>query len=379
MRQDYSYCKTLQFGCNFRRSILILVFKYKQVMTLVNLSSGLIAFFLFALSFCSAQQQLIRNSVIQIINQHLSDYPLSFDNQLRLAIYTDLKGKYDAPNRRIVLDFGDYGDISLYENNCLIRTPNATLNLNKNDLHAASKANKLVGGILEKLMLFSNHQANPAHVAFVDQLLARKNIEAFHKIFTRHVLLKYGKYHAGDRVLIFHTDYISPSADFNQSLIKKHKTPLKIILNQEGLKGYYLRTGGEVYLEDSRKKLWYATSEGTNYNNVTAYKLFIQSLITQTIPYISKEESNRQKKIKQMREVVKLTDDRKAHPSRYQGDEWIVMMLGALRANDISPSDPYILRHLSRQDYFQKVYKHMTVAEKKAADRYKTYGWYLGD
>lgn len=347
-------------------------------MTLVNFCSGLFALFFFTISYCTAQpNKIIRNSIAEVINKHLDGYGFSSDNLLRLAVYTELKGQYQAAHRQILLDFGDIGKISFYEDNCLIRAGGATLNLNKDGNIHTDQANEVVGELLEKLMLFSNHQADEAHIRSVDRMLLRKNIEPFHKIFTRHVLLRYGKYQAADSSILFHTDYIKPGDDVNANLIQKHKTPLRLILNKDGLRGYYLRTGGEVYVNDSKQKLWYATSEATQYNNITAYKLFIQSLLTETIPYVSQEETYRQRSIRHIEDAMHAADVKISAPSRYQKDEWIGQMLHTLRTNGVSPTEPYILKHLSRQAYFSKVYEQMTDEEQDAADAYQSFGWYL--
>jgi len=334
---------------------------------------------LLLVSLCSAQKPIVRSTITQVINQHLGGYALSSDNLLRLAIYAELKGKYGPAHRQILLDFGDFGEISFYENNCLIRTSEGVVNLNKGQDEDASLANEMVHNLLENLMLFSNQQADTAHLAFVDKYLAKKNIEPFHKIYTRHVLLRFGKYHAGEKKVVFHTDYISPSTPYSGNMVQKHKTPLKLVLDSTELRGYYLHTGGEVFVHDSKQNLWYATEEGKKYNNVTAYKLFIQLLITESIPYISQEESLRQQKLDQLRQLTYAGNASSSLPSRYSPDEWIMLMLTSLRNQNISPADPYILKHLVRQPYFSRIYEHMTETEKTEAKRYQSYGWYLAN
>lgn len=346
-------------------------------MLLVHLRSGFAACFLFCLTFVglNAQTPVIRHTVTQIINRHFDGYPISFDNQLRLAIYAELKGRYGATHRQILLDFEEFGEISFYADNCIIKSPEGVINLNKQDGPPHAEANQLIHGILENLMLFSNHRAAPDHIAFVDHWLARKNIEPFHKIYTRHLLLRYGRFDAAAQQLVFHTDYISPTEDVNASLVKAHKTPLKMVLDSTSLRGYYLKAGGQVFVEDTHQALWYATEEGKAYNNITAYKLFLQLLITETIPYISRAEDTRQQKIDRVRQII---SQREGKPlSRYSSDEWILFLLSSLRSQQISPSDPDILRHLVRQPHFDRIYAHMTEEEKAAADSYRSYSWYL--
>lgn len=347
-------------------------------MTLVNLRSGLFALFLLTLTYCAAQpRSIIRKSIAQVINNHLDGYGFRSDNLIRLAIYTELKGEYDATHRQILLDFGKLGKISFYQDNCLIRSGSITLNLNKGDSSNVNYANEVIGNLLEKFMLFSNHQAEEKLRRRVDNLLARKNLEPFHKVFTRHLLLRYGKYQPQDSSVIFHTDFIPSSSDFKEDFVQKHKTPLKLVLNDKELRGYYIKIGGEVYVNDSEEDLWYATEASVTYNNLTAYKLFIQHLLTETIPYISQEEVYRQKTIQQIEVAMQTADAQTQGTSLYQGYEWIGLMLNTLRTNGVSPADPYILKHLMGQNYFEKIYEQMTDEEQEVADQFKAYGWYL--
>ena len=79
-------------------------------------------------------------------------------------------------------------------------------------------------------------------------------------------------------------------------MVKRHVTPLKIKLNEEVIRGYYINSGGTVYIENVDRDVYFATGEQYDYN-VSAFKLFVQKVFVQTIQYISQKETNRLEEI----------------------------------------------------------------------------------
>ncbi len=353
---------------------------------------------LFISSFAQAPSK--KNATLeQIIQQFIFPYALSPDNQFKLAAYAELKGQFSNMDQSLSLNFGDLGYLSFFSKNCLLRSGNGVLHLTKYDMSSASLPliNKRLSEMFEHIILLGNGDADIEHINFVDKFLARKNIEPFDKIFIRHILIKYGEYNPLLGQVNFDTRKI-PEQVFardkdakNQSWLKKYISPLKIQLDEKILKGFYLKSGGTVYVEDVDRKVFYATGEQYD-DNVTAFKVFIQKLFVQSAQYIIQNEADRLKEIhKNEKQVVTEMVDfdssidqskrfvprgrRTQKVSRvtplYDRNAWIPMMLGMLYKQKIKFSDPEVLPYFLGREDFPEIYKRLTLEERKQVDLYK--------
>ena len=341
-----------------------------------------------------------------LINSYIHSYHLSDDNLFKLAAYTELKGRYSADNESLILRFGDLGSITFYQNNCLLKTSyNQVFHLNKGEDGSANveTMNEALERLFENIPLLGNHGADPDQIEFVNEHLARKNIEPFDKLFIRHVLIRYGKYDSKKNQVNFHTDFLpfqsySYRDNPNAELVKRYKTPLSIRLDPSILRGYYLRAGGTVYVENVGRPVAYATSEEYGHN-VTAFKVFMQKLFVQSVQYITQSETQRLKnfalthpyigeelastEISQPASFSAGTDsgngrktDRKPTTkgkkqilAPYHHENWIPMMLGMLRAQNVNIGEPEILKYFIHEPYFPSIYEHLTIEEKQLVDR----------
>ena len=343
-----------------------------------------------------SQSKVVSKSLESVINRMMVDYPFTFDNQFKLSAYAELKGQFSARNRSVTLDFGNMGKLSFYHQNCLLRTPRGQvfyLNRKKIDPSQAHMFNRELERIFENIALLGNHGADPEQISFVNKWLARKNLEPFDKIFTRYLFVKYGKYDAKRRQVEFHTDWLgAPMAGYRdlggRRLVRKHSSPLRVLLDSVNLRGYYLKVGGYVYVEDVKRKVNYATGEEYRHN-VGAFKLFVKKLLMQTTQYVSRNEFIPEKKYtnvsvkdvaianlhrrKSNRNVitssVSTRINRKIKPL-YSEYDWIPGMLGRLRAENINIGDPDIIPYFIGQPYFDYLYKMLMPKEKAAVDRY---------
>ena len=177
------------------------------------------------------------------------------------------------------------------------------------------------------------------------------------------------------------------------------------------MRGYYIRSGGTVYVEDVDRKVSYATGEEYDYN-VSAFKLFVQKLFSQTTQYIVRVEQKRldlrsekqpviaeiirpgnRQKLYAESESVKPTpaprtrsgydmDGRSKGFARrtkksngveplYHKYNWIPMMLGLLRSKGINVGDQDVVKYFVNQPYFNLIYDQMNARERAKADRYK--------
>lgn len=346
-----------------------------------------------------------------LINSYLSSYAFSPDNLFKLAVYTEMKGDFEVSSRSIRLRFGDLGEISFFPNNCLFRTGSQVFSLSRrgnNSLSEVAAMNRALFLMFENISLLANNDADPALVAFVDESLARKNIEPFNKIFVRHILVNYGKYDGKRRQVEFHTDWLPEQAvaeltKQEERLVKKYRTPLMIRLDDTFLRGYYIYSGGTVYVEDVDREVKYATGEEFD-PNVTAFKVFSQKLFVQSAQYVSTNETKRLANYERQMLVVENLDDGtvafstkaflptetalgslaegaarrqstktaskslKVKPL-YHEYNWIGMMLGVLREQRISIADPEILAFLVDKPYFERIYQQLTPEERTAVDR----------
>ena len=345
-----------------------------------------------------------------LINNYIATYNLSQANLLRLSAYAELKGFYASSTQSLELDFGKLGNITFYADNCLLKTPGGKvfyLNKGKNKRSQQETFEQEVNNIFERISLLSNQNADPRFVAFIDRHLARKNIEPFEKVYTRHILLKYGKYQPKARAVEFRTEWL-PKDQFHASgseeeaLIRQHNTPLKLVLDSTNLRGYYIQTGGYVYVENVKRKVAYASGEQYSYN-VSAFKLFVQKLFVQTTQYVVQQAAaerrqtplvSAQQKKGKLKKLLHTTinEHPQSNSSKTSSDgmvaksynnndsplenlygkyTWIPTMMGRLKAHNIEITDPDILHFLIDQPYFPRIYQFLSKAEKAKVDRYK--------
>ncbi|MEM7655257.1 MAG: hypothetical protein AAF399_03945 [Bacteroidota bacterium] len=368
-----------------------------------------------------------------MIHRYVHPYDLSPDNRFRLAAYLELKGQLGQNRNAITLEFGSLAKLSLYQRNCLLRTAdNRVYHLDQraNSERSATIMNEVISAIFDRILLLANHEAEAELISFVDQALTRKNLEPFDKVYLRHILLKYGRYDRNRQEIFFHTDWL-PEQQYTYrspgdvSPVQRPSEPMQIKLTPEVLRGYYLRSGGTVYVENVNRQVEYATGEEYSYN-VSAFKLFVQQLFTQTTHYVVREEKARIADLP----YYQLPDfSQAAPPTQYvavaapsqpiapqgrsrgaapattsfhgqRGDlrnlraassspasqrrqkrlaavkplyseyDWIPVMLGHLRARGISIGDPDIIQYFTDQPYFPELYKRLTFEEKTAVDRF---------
>ncbi len=328
----------------------------------------------------------------EIINECMDGYPFTDDNRFRLSAYAELKGKFGEGSSILTLDFGSLGTMFFFENNCLLRNAeNNVFYLNKDDDNPplAKALNEGIEFIFEKINLLGNHKASMAQIDFIDAKLAKKNIEPFYKIYIRHILTKYGQYDSTKNQVLFHTDYISDVNKLDES-VRKNSTPMKIVLEDSYIKGYYLDVGGEVYMYDEEREVFYVSGEDFNYNNVTAFKLFIQKLFAESIQYVAAEESKRIAGISrssQVRDGVIAKAASSAYPMRkltrkqkedmenalnemYGPYSWIPMMLNMLRDNRVNIGEPDIIKYFVDLEFFDRLYAQLNTSEKEMVDDY---------
>ena len=391
-------------------------------MTKLRVSSAILCAFL--IHICSNSQGLSQDKSFEtLINQRLADYDLSPDNHFKLAAYTELKGKYSNSNNSLTLEFGSIASLSFYERNCLLRTADNRvyhLDQSRNSTAQVYAMNSTLANIFEKIILLSNHNSDQTLIEFVDKHLSRKNIEPFQKIFLRHILIKYGKFDEENKRVEFHTDWL-PEKEFtykgpnDERLIRKPIDPLLIKLDASILRGYYLRSGGTVYVEDVRRDVHYATGEQYD-PNVTAFKIFVQKLFVQTTQYIVRQENKRIQEYPNQPVITTIMQKGNAQP-QYESDpdiwqspiglipnvqirktnaptlsfpttkptirrqpavkplydkyNWIPMMLGIMRSNNISIADKDVIEYFIDQPYFPILYEQLTAEEKKKVDRFR--------
>ncbi|MEL7532687.1 MAG: hypothetical protein AAFN10_15315 [Bacteroidota bacterium] len=342
-----------------------------------------------------------------MINSYLTSYPFSADNLFKLAVYTELKGNFDPRSQSIHVDFGNLGTISFFQKNCLLKTSSSKvfhlMRDGSNSMPEIAAVNDALHHLFENIALLANHNADPRLVSFVDESLARKNIEPFNKIFVRHILINYGKYSASEKRVEFHTDWLPKGSSLmtkgEERLVKQHLTPLRIQLDDHFLRGYYIHSGGTVYVEDVNRSVKYATGEEYD-PNVSAFKVFVQKLFVQSAHFIANTESKRLESKPRLAmfvppkegeiefshqsfipEIERKPAQTVASRSRristtsgkvtplYHKYNWIGMMMAILREENLSIADPEILIYFLDKPYFDKVYAALTPEEQRAVDK----------
>ena len=334
----------------------------------------------------------------ELINHHIHAYGLTEDIEFKLAAYTELKGQYTSTHNQLHLDFGGLGSLTFYEQNCILKSGGKVFHLNRGNFDAGQVEfmNEKIDEMFEVIPLLGNHGAEKKVVDFVDKNLAKKNIEPFDKLFIRHILIRHGRYDEERKIIEFHTNDLPDYKVYNtadgEQIIKRYKTPLKIRLDERMLRGYYIQAGGTVYVEDVERPVSFATSEEYTHN-VTAFKVFVQKLLVQSVQYISHAETARISKKPQTFDVKRPGENaeesqsaffaaqgskgsRKALPGEeqvkgalYNPDNWMIMMLGMLRSQKINIGDPQILPYFVNQPYFSSIYELLTPEERDMVNK----------
>lgn len=372
-------------------------------MTNLLLAVGLcLCLFLSSSAFGQADQQ--EYQLEYLINQYMESYDFSPDNRFRLAAYSELKGYYDETIEGFFLPFGSLGSLSFYPNNCLLKTKGNRifyLDPNQENSPQAQAFNAALSDVFEHIELLSNYGADEACIAFVNKWLSRKNMQPFDKVFTRHLFLKYGRYDEFRQRVEFHTDWLPTLAQTvnmgkKRGLVQQHSSPLKLLLDSINLRGYYTQIGGYVYVQDVDRKIAYATGEEYTYNG-SAFKVFIQKMLTQSAQYVVEHKAvNVPPAAKKPRQYFASTHPAIAASSTrgmesptgqgadnqsraevinrikplYDHSSWIPMMLGLLRSNNISITDPDIIIYFIDQPFFPKLYGMLSREEQVLIDRY---------
>ena len=116
-----------------------------------------------------------------LINDRLRSFPFHNENLFRLAAYAEMTGQYSSKFHALTLPFGNLGTLSIYERNCLFRTPKGVFHLDVGQSSCAQiKAmNDQLAYTFDQIILLGNHAAEDELVNFVDRHLAKKNIEPF--------------------------------------------------------------------------------------------------------------------------------------------------------------------------------------------------------
>ncbi|MCB0838890.1 MAG: hypothetical protein KDD99_19590 [Bacteroidetes bacterium] len=361
-----------------------------------------------------AQSKHESTTLETIINQNINSYAFTEDNKFRLCAYSELKGRYANSIQTLMLNFGSLGYFSFFQKNCLLRAENNRVySLNRNDFNDPNAVvlNQQLDKMFEKIILLGNAGASREHILFVDRSLAKKNLEPFEKVYLRHILLKYGKYDSVKKEVSFHSNWL-PHKTYeaknseNDRLVQKHVTPLYVKLNESIVRGYYLESGGTVYIENVKRDVYYATGEQYDYN-ISAFKLFVQKLFVQSIQFIAKKEANRLEDIAEkdgdggvVTQMVTY-DSPIDEPSKYVAGRhrkayfqnesqsqvrntitpvkplyheynWIPMMLTIMRTHGINIGDVDVVKYFIDQPYFPRVYELLTKEEKEKVDFYQS-------
>ncbi|GAB4404502.1 MAG: hypothetical protein OHK0039_04720 [Bacteroidia bacterium] len=373
-------------------------------MTISHLKKILLTLFVLPAILLHSQETTSYSDFESLINDQIHAYGLSMDNQFRLAAYTELKGNYSPEYHTLTLDFGTATQLAFYRNNLLLRIGRSEvyhLNRGEQGTVNAETVDRRLNELFDQIPLLSNRHADPCLVYFVDMHLARKNIEPFDKIFLRHILITYGRFNEEFGYVEFDTGWLPEKtyayrAEGDTGLVRKPISPLRIRLDDRILRGYYVRAGGTVYVEDVRQAVEYATGENYSHN-VAAFKLFVQKLFVQSVQYVVRSESER---IAQpMQQVSFMPQDaaylasqttrpvaaapvttsapKTIQPVRssveplYHAYSWIPMMLGMLRSRSINIGDPDVVRYFIDEPYFPRIYTQLTPEERMRVDAYR--------
>lgn len=316
-----------------------------------------------------------------LINERVMDYPLKTENLFRLAVYTELKGNYMPAQDALHLQFGNLGQLQFFQGHCLLKTVDGqvySVTKGESPTVQSESLDASLDQLFDRMPLLNDATGNPIVIAHVDDHLSRKNLEPFDKLFLRHLLVHYGRYNESLDAVEFHSSWLTENQT-NESVIS---VPLKIRLDKTTLRGYYLNSGGTVYVEDVPRTVAYATGEEYGHN-VTAFKVFMEELLVTSVQYVVQEETQR-KPVAGARKatgplppgyatassghVVNDTED--TIEVLYAPEKWMNLMLGILRARNINIGERDIIRYFADESYFEKLYELLLPEEKQLVDKY---------
>ncbi len=320
-------------------------------------------------------------NVEAFINDHVQQYQLHPDNLFRLSAYTELKGQFQDDGE-VKLDFGNRASLSFYPQNLLLRVRGkGVYHLNRGEEMGKvydESINEVLDEIFEGILLLSNGDASEAHIAFVDEQLTQKNLDPFHKLFLRYLMLHHGRFDSVNRYVEFYSGWLPSDDEYAAAAASGH---LGMQMSSEELRGYYFKTGSRVYLKNVERPVSYATGEVAG-ANVTAFKLFLQDLMGHSVHYLLDMQGRvAAQKIsyetfgtpttEQVSNAQNSTFPQgKETPVLYHEYHWIPMMLGLLHANGTSFSDPEVICYFVDAPYYDLIYSQLSAEEKAQADQY---------
>lgn len=345
-------------------------------------------------------------SLESVINQYVLTYGISTSNRFKLAAYTELKGRFDQESNAVVLDFGKLGYMSFFERNCLLRLPDNkvyTLDHYEMGTPAAEAMDRQLHDLFERITMLSDGKANQDHVEFIDRHLARKNLEPFDKLFIRHILVHHGTYDPMLQEVYFDSrDLPLQPVTLHQhagKMVRQSSAVLKMKLDATILRGWYVHSGGTVFVENVDRHVRFATGEEYDYN-VAAFKIFSQKLFVQAVQYIAKHEADRLERLQAhaptMNKMVTMdseiehahafassSDRRQASYERqwrrnqmaqtqplYTQTSWIPMMLNMLRNEQVNIGDDDVICYFVHLDVFRQIYRQLIPSERSRVNEY---------
>lgn len=322
-----------------------------------------------------------------LINERVMEYPLRSENLFRLAVYAELKGHYFPNQDALSLEFGSLANLHFFAGHCLLKTSDGRMYSIPRGNQPTVQSESLdasLDQLFDRMPLLNDASANPLVVAHVDDHLSRKNLEPFDKLFLRHLLVHYGRYNPEIQAVEFHTDWLK---EFPGSGISINDTdiPLKIRLDRHTLRGYYINSGGTVFVENVPRSVAYATGEEYG-SNVTAFKVFMEKVLIRSVQYVVQEDTRRgpitppalerpstplpvgyQKQAQSHQSTIGGSTSTPAVEALYAPEKWMNFMLAVLRARNINIGDSDVIRYFVNQEYFDRLYQLMLPEEQARA------------
>ncbi|RMG67195.1 MAG: hypothetical protein D6722_13615 [Bacteroidetes bacterium] len=299
-----------------------------------------------------------------LIDRFLEGSGLSVANQLRLSAWLELRGDYDPGHDVFSVRFGDIASMQLYQGNWVLRTQGHRIfHLDRHRKRPTERQlmDEALHRLFEQIPLLAQAGADPALVRFVDESLARKPLEPFAKLYLRHLFIHHGEFNG--QVVAFRSDRLPVAGD----------TPVRLHLDRQSLRGYYLRSGGTAYVEDVDRAVSYATGEASA-PHIAAFKLLAQTLFQETTTYVTAQR--RDMWAAPSLPLISRSGPESGSmaaplPVRYPPDQWIGTLLLQLRRHNLSIGDPDILPYFIDQPYFPQIYTRLTPQERAEVDRFR--------
>lgn len=350
-------------------------------------------------------------SVESLINRYLRAYPFTPENTFRLGVYLEMKGQYDEAAHAMTVNFGQLATLTFYPQSCLLRAGRFgiySLDQQGNRPVDIEAMNQALSAVFEQIFLMGNAGTNRNLVRLVDQYLIRKNLAPFDKILLRHLLTRYGRYDSIYNRVELRTEWFpeAPLRYRDQAARQAREqdfSPLYLKLDKGVVRGYFLRAGGTVYVEDVEREVLFATGE-IQTPSTQAFRTFVQQLFVQTTLYLVRAEEKRMAMLElstrlpdrfSAGELPVLADNEIAVGPRggemlprpegyrvramadtmaqeYHPFHWVPMMLGMLRDRNVSIADPDVLPYFIDAPYFDFLYGLLTPHEQEAVDRYRS-------